>query len=81
MIRPNRQRFGALALVVFSMTAGAQTIAQSESNLDLTQRYLLLATTKTSTLQTELDEAAAAAKAGLHDLSELGAPDCHVAKE
>jgi hypothetical protein len=36
------------------------SVALADSALDLTQRYLLLATTKTATMQKELDEAAAA---------------------
>lgn len=36
------------------------TVAAGDSKLDLTQRYLLLATSRTSTMQKELDQAAAA---------------------
>jgi len=43
-------------LVMLAALAGT---AAAQSKLDLTQRYLLLATSKTSTMQKELDEAAA----------------------
>jgi len=35
------------------------SVTLADSALDLTQRYLLLATTRTATMQRELDEAAA----------------------
>ena len=49
---------GILALVW--LPALAQESKEKESKLDLTQPYLLLATTRTSTMQKELSEAAAA---------------------
>jgi hypothetical protein len=45
---------GALAVLLASLALG------QDSNLDLSQRFLLLATTKTSTMQKELKAAAAA---------------------
>lgn len=47
-------RLGILILSIASATMGG------DSQLDLRQRFLLLATTKTSTMQKELDQAAAA---------------------
>jgi hypothetical protein len=46
--------FQATALLLLSAAAAG------DSKLDLTQRYLLLATTRTSTMQKELDQASAA---------------------
>ena len=49
--------------LLFAMTAvlvRAQDSKETEPKLDLTQRYLLLATSKTSTMQNELNQAAAA---------------------
>ncbi len=47
--------------LVVTLTVGIGLISLAfGANLDLTQRYLLLATTKTSTMQKELNEASAA---------------------
>lgn len=54
MIKRNMARLGIVLLCISSLASAG------DSKLDLTQRFLLLATTKTSTMQKELTMAAAA---------------------
>ena len=60
-MRFNPVRIKSLVVVVLSpvLTLCAQQ-APKEAKLDLTQQYLLLTTSRTSTMQLELDEAASA---------------------
>ena len=55
------ESIGILAVLLLTFApAGAQDANESDIDLDLTKRYLLLATSKTSTMQEEMSVAAAA---------------------